>query len=1025
MRSIFGFTLLAAFIIGAQAVGAAQTLRWTDIRPEPVQIAANLVPDPGFERKTAANLPEGWIWDRRNTDASCMLDTRQTRSGRHALKLTNGTPFGAHVYGTLWRTEAIRLTPGKPYTLSAWTRSFRPGIAWIGGGSGWQYRLALPPTGGVWRRVWLTFTPSEADRDFVVRIVTESPNEGVWLDDVKLEEGAEPTPVAPSSNEPQTLQLSAMQAESEIEGDGAFDLSFPLLTPRPLSGNAQIILTPENTQKRVALRIPAGAWRIRVTGIAAAMNDSPKQVRLILTGSSGERIAMAEMRLRFYSASNARARLQMLRRRLPALRAEIARLQPPRNDPSYPMVTFTVLENFVGFVEEDIQRKEVRRALMQLGDLEKMASRLERDLPRALNGTLRYPFVPRKIGSQRSTLVEGMFYAPTAIPNRPSVVWRPVFFNGYGHFTRIRADMERFPQYGVNIVQVEFGPSSIFPREGEVSDAPVKELLALLDRAEKAGVAVNLLISPHYLPDWIREKYPSLRKRREGFIQYSLYAPESKELLKRYIALCIPPLKDHPALHSICLSNEPVNVEEPGEHSRADWLEWLKQRYSAIENLNRRWGASYARFEDVTLPDPFAPARYARTPLWTDYIRFNQEWFAGWHAMLASAIREAAPDLPIHAKAMTWTLLNDADVIYGVDAYLFSRFSDINGNDSVNFYAHGTGEFAQSWLMNAMGHDLQRSVRNAPVFNSENHLIVDRETRYIPAEHIRSALWQAAIHGQSATTIWVWERSFDPKSDFAGSIMHRPACAEAVGIVNHDLNRAAWEVTAIQQAAPQVLLLQSVSAMIRDGGSHTDCRDKLYIALAFLGIKTGFVTERQLEEGILPNAPVLFIPNVVHLSEKAMQRLREYRGRLVFAGEGDILSRDEYGAPHAQRLTGDFLTYRYGKTTWQDLWKELAPRLERWRIHPTVELRDTTGKPVWGVTYRSGTLPFSDAYAGREVPRATVVNLCNVRHQPVTFRLMRNGQPITATDVLTGERVTGTITLQPLEVKLIRLLDRG
>jgi hypothetical protein len=50
-----------------------------------------------------------------------------------------------------------------------------------------------------------------------------------------------------------------------------------------------------------------------------------------------------------------------------------------------------------------------------------------------------------------------------------------------------------------------------------------------------------------------------------------------------------------------------------------------------------------------------------------------------------------------------------------VDATWFARFSNINGNDSVNFFDFGDGEFAQGWQLNAMGHDLQRSVLDAPV----------------------------------------------------------------------------------------------------------------------------------------------------------------------------------------------------------------------------------------------------------------------------------------------------------------------
>src|SRR5205085_11467223 len=138
----------------------------------------------------------------------------------------------------------------------------------------------------------------------------------------------------------------------------------------------------------------------------------------------------------------------------------------------------------------------------------------------------------------------------------------------------------------------------------------------------------------------------------------------------------------------------------------------------------------------------------------------------------------------------TWMLYRSETVQSGDDATLFGGITDINGNDSVNLYGfnerkgnlieRGTEDFAQGWRENALGYDLQRSAHDAPVFNSENHPIFDRETRYVPAEHIRACYWQGAIHGQSATTTWVWEREkSNPGGDFAGDMMERPACAEA------------------------------------------------------------------------------------------------------------------------------------------------------------------------------------------------------------------------------------------------------
>ena len=123
-----------------------------------------------------------------------------------------------------------------------------------------------------------------------------------------------------------------------------------------------------------------------------------------------------------------------------------------------------------------------------------------------------------------------------------------------------------------------------------------------------------------------------------------------------------------------------------------------------------RYGTKYGSFAKVPLPNA-AEADVSRQR-WMDFVRFNQEFFAGWHQMLADAVHAVAPDLPVHAKAMTWTMLNANDLRFGVDATLFGRLSQINGNDSVNFYDFDDGEFAQGWQLNAMALDLQRSVRN-------------------------------------------------------------------------------------------------------------------------------------------------------------------------------------------------------------------------------------------------------------------------------------------------------------------------
>jgi hypothetical protein len=972
---------------------------------EPFSCQTNLLSNPGFEEMEANGTPKGWNWDRRNTDAVCLTDRSQAHHGQQSLFLTNGTAFGAHVYGTLWRAQPTRLTQGKTYTMSAWIKSDAPGIVSLIGGADWQFRSQATATHGKWHRMARSFTAGPEDCDFILRINTESVTGGVWLDDVKLEEGSAATidPNEPSESAPISLDME--ESDLAIQGDGAFNLDFAMANCRAVTGAWAVALSSGETWQQPA-NIATGAWRVRVKGDAFCAHDAPRTLTLRLQ-EQGKDKAVAEATLRFYSSSNALYRLQALKSRVSALQTHLRTVQERGQDTSYPRVTATVLENFVDYAGEDARQGEVQRSLEQVGDMENMTGRLERELKEALAGQRQFASVPRWTGDKRPKIKSSSFLAPVRMPDGATVE-RPVFFNGYGHFNRVVSDMEKWPNYGANIIQVEIGPSVIFTEEGRTNEAPVRALLQTLDRAQKSGVAVCLLISPHYLPDWALKKWPNLVKHRDGFLQYCLHAPEGRELLRRFIATLIPPIKDHPALHSICLSNEPVNQEEPCEPARLQWQTWLEKRHGNVASLNSLCGSNFTAFAEVPLPNPFES--HPAQAIWMDYIRFNQEFFAGWHQMLADAVHEVAPELPVHAKAMTWTMTSAIEVQRGVEATLFGRFSNINGNDAANMFNYGDEEFAQGWVGNAMGHDLQRSILDAPVFNTENHLITDRDTRPVPAAHIRSALWQAAAHGQSASTIWVWERTFDPKSDFADSIMHRPACAEAVGIVNHDLNRAALEITAIQQTPPQALLLQSVTASVWEAGRYSECLEKLYTALSFTGLKLGFITERQLESGVLPEASAVFVPGITHLSGAALASLRQFKGRLVFIGDNDLLTRDEYGRSAGSTLSGEKIVFNSGSTSARDLHKQLVTRLSAWNLRPDVTVLGTDQQPAWGVEWRSA-----------ETRDGLVVNLCNYSKEPATVTLNRNGQVTAGRDVLTGDRINSSLTLSPLEVRLLRL----
>lgn len=651
------------------------------------------------------------------------------------------------------------------------------------------------------------------------------------------------------------------------------------------------------------------------------------------------------------------------------------------------------------------------RVEREIGDMEAMTARLKQQLADATAGKIKLPHVPRWDGKQRPTISGPSFLDANG---------RPIFFVGYGHFKQVRTDIEKFPAYGINIVQHgEFGPSSVFPTEEKTENAAIDQLIGELDRASKAGVAVDFLISPHYVPDWLFTKYPHLRKARADFFPYSIYAPEGRALVQRFVDYVVPKIKDKPALLSICLTNEPINKQEPDEFSIRAWREWLQKRHGDIATLNARWKSTYVKFEEIPQPNPLGQSGENRPgPAWADFCRWNGEYFAEFHKVFADYVKAVAPEIPVHAKATTWHIYRSENASHGDDATLLNNVTNISGNDSVNLWSfkerwgdlieRGTFDFAQGWRENAIGYELQRSAHDAPVFNSENHLIFDRDDRYVDPAHIRAALWMGAIHGQSATTIWVWERELEnPRSDFSGSIMERASCSEAVGIVNHDLNRAAREITAIQKAPPRVLILQNNTSTVWEGHRYDDCFTKLFTALSFHGLKIGFLTERQLEQGRLSDAPVLFIPDSVHISAAAQKSLQNCKGKIIPVGTGPLLIKDEYDASIQEMIPMEKpIAFKTDRTGWHTLWEELCVRLPPLKLGPGIKLYNVDREPQFDVQYQVGKLD-----------GALIINLYNASHDPQTVMFRR-----TVYDVLTGQARAPeeVIKLAPMEVRLFR-----
>ena len=338
--------------------------------------------------ETKDGIPTGWRWSKRNTDAVLFVDEKVAHTGRRSVLLRNTTPFGAHVYGTFWTEPGIKVKPATQYVLSFYARSDSPGAAWVGGGQGWRIRKRISPTGGKWRRFSIVFTTGGNETEFVLRINTDSPTPGFWVDDMKLEEGDRPTLCEPP---PGCKDIILMPPEwHSAMPNGPWESVFEVFAPLKRAVYVTALLTQgeKSVEKKKSTQLSPGVSKIRVKGVAEKASDELCHLSVRITDRVATEVALAEAStgLRFLSAANAQQRVSSLTAQANKLKQMISTVRQMGMDPAYPLVGVTTVSDFIQYVRADLEHGELERAFDELNDLESIADRTEKQLDATISG---------------------------------------------------------------------------------------------------------------------------------------------------------------------------------------------------------------------------------------------------------------------------------------------------------------------------------------------------------------------------------------------------------------------------------------------------------------------------------------------------------------------------------------------------------------------------------------------------------------------------------------------------------------
>lgn len=177
-------------------------------------------------------------------------------------------------------------------------------------------------------------------------------------------------------------------------------------------------------------------------------------------------------------------------------------------------------------------------------------------------------------------------------------------------------DFEKIASTGFSFVH--FGPflwSSIEPEEGRYNLEWLEEAIGM---ASKNGLKVVLATPSALAPLWIHEKYPeTTSKSIEGYPKSpfeihscSWSSSKFKELVFKINQVLLKKFGNDSRILGWQIDHDPnqyISDPDYGQIAKDQYIEWLKEKYKNIENLNSGWkmektGQAFSSFSQVRFP---------------------------------------------------------------------------------------------------------------------------------------------------------------------------------------------------------------------------------------------------------------------------------------------------------------------------------------------------------------------------------------------------------------------------------------
>ncbi len=491
-----------------------------------------------------------------------------------------------------------------------------------------------------------------------------------------------------------------------------------------------------------------------------------------------------------------------------------------------------------------------------------------------------------------------------------------------------KSEYSRLKELGINsihhdLVFLSYDPQAPTEQEAE-RIAGIREVL---DEAHRNGQTVLLQWGLHYLPKWLFERYPDAHMKQYdgsngqgGWHPYCLDHSGVREEIRGFIERTIAGIKDHPALLTYCLWNEPHLYGHVcySEFTLAKFRKHLTGKYDTIDALNSAWSTDYSSFDKVEAPaqrhenywlaiadyrealqkgeqaqQPESWAGLSANPIaWNDWARFRTKNYAEFFRWEADVIRQADPDHVITTKIVPFDRTPRRMYSRAVDTRLWAdTFCDAVGFDGYHHLDSSIGVRQIADFMRDMS-------KGKPAWNDEAGFAwADVRGRPSPAAE-RSAFWMQFARGVNGKWFFYWSTNEDFWQRYTYTDNTVQPGMYTLQECSQQLQTHRELLSQTQVVQPEVALLLSRATGIHQTGDYAPGLDMSTVIQCMYRkhIPFQYVTEEDVAGDMLNRFRALIVIGTISISDELLAKIE----RFVIDG-GHVLANarfaqcDDYG----------------------------------------------------------------------------------------------------------------------------------